>query len=120
MQCQRVILSSVASLALQFFSIYPIKGKIFYTLLNMRCVLPLSLQVLSEKFLFLRIQHDTSTNVHRTSPNVPVITGRILREILIYTTDFKNTETSVERPLFWHGQLNFNCEDTCQQVIMSG
>ena len=55
MRMRRVILSSVASLALQYFSTshkrYGFRKK---KLLNIKCVFTFSLEVLSETFLILR------------------------------------------------------------------
>jgi hypothetical protein len=65
---RRIILSSVACLAVPYFSHYLINGTIFgEKLLNIKCVLWFVLQLLSETFLILRrIQRDIMINVHRS------------------------------------------------------
>ena len=75
----RIILSSVACLALPYFPHYLINGTIFgKTLLNTECVFRFSLQMLSETFLILRrIQQDIYINVRMSSCNVSVILVRL-------------------------------------------
>jgi hypothetical protein len=75
---RHIILSSVACLALPYFSHYPINDTIFgKTLLNIKCAFRFSLQVLPETFLILtRIQGDIIINGLRSSCNVPVILVR--------------------------------------------
>ena len=87
------MLSSVSYPAAQYFTLYPIKGKIFYMLLNITCIIWFFLQVWFEKFLILRrIQRETSTNVQRFIYKLPVILSDYT-EPFIFSTDFKkNTE----------------------------
>jgi hypothetical protein len=73
---RRIILSSVACLAVQYFSTlshkrHDFRGK---KVLNIKCVFWFSLQLLSETFLILRrIQRDIIINVHRSSCKVPLL-----------------------------------------------
>jgi hypothetical protein len=73
---RRAILSSVASPARQYFSTlfherHDFRGK---NLLDIKCVFWFSLQLLSERFLFLkRNERDVIINVRRYSCQVPVI-----------------------------------------------
>jgi hypothetical protein len=75
MSTRRIILSSVACLALPFFPHYLINSMIFVRkLLNIKCVILFSIQLLSEKFLILGINEgDININVHMSSCSVPDI-----------------------------------------------
>jgi hypothetical protein len=74
----RIILSSVAYLALPYFFTLSHKRHDFREkILNIKCVFWCSLQRLSETFIILRrIQRDIIINVHRSSRKVPVILVR--------------------------------------------
>jgi len=76
----RRILSSVASLALSYFSILSHRRHYFRGgggLLNIKCVLWFSLQLLSKILLILRrIKRDTITNARRFSCTILVILVR--------------------------------------------
>jgi hypothetical protein len=79
MRMRRVILSSIACLALPYISTFSHKRHDFRggggTLLNIKFVFWLSLQLLAETFLTLkRIERDV--NVHTYSRKVPVILVR--------------------------------------------
>jgi hypothetical protein len=70
----RIILSSVACLALPYFSTLSHKRHDFRkNLLNIECVFRFSLQLLSEIFLILRRIERDIINVHRSSCNISVI-----------------------------------------------
>jgi hypothetical protein len=75
---RRVILSSVACLAVPYFSTLSHKRHDFgKKLLNIKCVFCFSVQLLSETFLIIRrIERDIIINVHRSSCKVPVIVVR--------------------------------------------
>ena len=76
MRMRLITLSSVECPALRYFSISNRKryDLMWKYLLNTKCVLLFSLQILSEIFLILRrIQRDIITNVHRSSCKVQVI-----------------------------------------------
>jgi hypothetical protein len=66
---RRIILSSVACLALQYFSTLSHKRHDFRKrLLNIKCFFWLCLQLLSETYLILRrLQRDTIINVRRSA-----------------------------------------------------
>jgi hypothetical protein len=72
---RRIILSSVASLAIPYFSTLPHKRQDFQeekNLLNIKCVFRFSVQLLSKTFLILRIIQEDITNVHMSSCNVHI------------------------------------------------
>ena len=73
------------------FPIYPIKRKIFYTLMNIICIIWFYLQDLSEQFLNLRrIHRDTSTNGRRFSCKLNVLqTLQILGKFEFFRQNFK-------------------------------
>jgi hypothetical protein len=70
----RIILSSVACLAVPYFStLYHKRHDIRKKLLNIKCVFLFSLQILSERFVIpARIQRDIIINVHRSLYKVPL------------------------------------------------
>ena len=72
---RRIILSPVACLAVQYFFHIVLNGTIFEkSLLYIKCLFRLSLQLLSETFLILRRnERDMIKNIHRSSCEVPVI-----------------------------------------------
>jgi len=77
MQSASAIVSSVACASLQYFSTLFDKRHDFQKLLNTKCVFLLSLQLLSETNLILRItERDMIKNVYRSSCKVPVILVR--------------------------------------------
>ena len=75
MKKRRIILPSVACLAVPFFSILPHKQHDFRKkIIEHKCVFLFSLQLLSETFLILRItEGDININVHMSSCSVPNI-----------------------------------------------
>jgi len=73
MQSPCAMLSSVSYPALQYFPLYPIKGKILYIILR-------------------RIQRETSTNVHRLICKLPVILSDYAEPFIFFDRLSKNTE----------------------------
>ena len=94
MKCTWTVFSSLASPALQYSSTLSHKDAIFgKILLNIKCVLWFSLQVLSETFLILRrVKQNVITNVYW------YVTYRyycpILRKLEFYRNIFKNAQKS--------------------------
>jgi hypothetical protein len=100
---RRIILSSVACLAVPYFSTlshkrHDFRGK---NLLNIKCVFWFCLQILYEILLILRrIERDIIINVHRSSCKVSVIVVRFQwkfvstdsRKILIYQILWKSIQ----------------------------
>jgi hypothetical protein len=78
---RRIILSSVACLAVLYFSTLSHKrNDIRKKLLNIKCVFWLSLQILSVTFVIpARIQRDYTINVHRTLYKVPLCLTDIIK-----------------------------------------
>jgi len=78
------------------FPHYRINGMIFgKMLLNMKCVFWFSLQLLSEKFLFLtRIQRGIIINVHRSSFKIPITFVRFSSILSFLNRLLKNLQIS--------------------------
>jgi hypothetical protein len=93
---RRIILSSVACLALPYFSTLSHKRHDFRKkFLNTKCVFWFFLQPLSQTFLILRrIQRDIIIKVHRSSCKVPVIIVRFKWNFNFLDTLSKNTQIS--------------------------
>jgi hypothetical protein len=92
---RRIMLLSVACLALPFFFILSHKRRDFWgkNLSNVKCVFGCSLQLLSETFLILgRNERDKIANIYRFSCKVPVILV-LLNETGIFLIVLKNTRT---------------------------
>jgi hypothetical protein len=99
---RRIILSSVARLAVPYFSTLSHKRHDFRKkmLLNIKCVFWFSVQLLSETFLVLRrIHRDIIINVHRSSCKVPLLLSDFngywifltdVRKILKYQISWKS------------------------------
>jgi len=76
MQCACAILSSVACPALQYLSTLPHRRHDFFKKVTEHKMFRFSLQLLSETFVILRIQHNMIKNVYGSSRKVPVILVR--------------------------------------------
>jgi hypothetical protein len=97
MRMGRIILSSVACLALQYFSTlshksYDLRGK---KLLNVKCVFSFSVQLLSEIFLILRRTERDMIKMYIGLHVKYALFLSDLKETCIFCTDFrKNTQIS--------------------------
>ena len=96
MRVRRVILSSVASPATQYFSTLSHRRHDFRKkkLLNIKCVFWFSLQLLSETFLILRRTERDMIKSHRSSCEVPIIRVRRLWNLSFFDRSSNYTQIS--------------------------
>jgi hypothetical protein len=94
---RRIILLSVACLAVVYFSTLSQNGTIFgKKLLKIKCVFWFSLQLLCETFLILRrIQRDIIINVHKSSCEVPLLLSHV-NDSWILSTDFRKKYSDIK------------------------